>query len=130
MSGAGLGTYGHDHTRPAFCLVPCHQWQELVAHTRVAHLGAIFQCDRQCNATALVLGLVFFGLVFLIYGFIQMSHGDINRDGVIDGEDTSILQSHATLSEDGSTNFTQLSAPSASTSSPRRVIQKPIIFTN
>lgn len=77
----------------------------------------------------LVLSILFFGISFFIYLFIQMSRGDINRDGKIDGTDISIIESNA-FNGAGESTFVQLSAPTASTSSPRRTVHAPIILTN
>ena len=77
----------------------------------------------------LFLSIAFFVISYFIYGFIQMSHGDVNRDGVVDGSDSSIVAKYVSLSEgSSSTTYLEVSNPPASTASPHRTIQKPIIY--
>ena len=77
----------------------------------------------------LLLSIVFFGLSYFIYSFIQMSHGDVNRDGVVDGRDSSIVAKYVSLSDGGSsTTYTVVSNPPTNTARPHRYIQKPIVY--
>jgi Dockerin type I domain len=102
---------------------------------------------KQYALRSLVLIMVVvFG--YLLYGYVEMARGDINRDGVIDGRDSLVISSHnksaaADLNGDGQVNADDLKIladswtdrtilekeiPKANITSPPKVIAKPIIY--
>lgn len=77
----------------------------------------------------LLLSLLFFGMGYFIYCFVQMSHGDLNHNGVVDGADIAIVSAHSDDTANRQTTRTVLvSPPTANTAGPTHTTYQPVIF--